>query len=239
MKTIRYSIAPEIFTNVPGYIRGLVVINHLDNTRIVEIQQQELRRAEATLKASFTTETLLADMRITSWREAFKKFGMNPGEFRPAHEALARRAVQDKPLPFINAAVDIGNAASLCHLTPIGVHPLDEVNSDLSLGLAAGFERFTAFGSEKMESPKQGEVILAEGENVFTRCWVWRQSQQSITLPTAKRLVVNVDVLPPLTMADAERVTRKVAESLLSACGGEQEVMFLSLERPSVLICPG
>ena len=234
MKTIRYSIAPAIFEKVPGYIRGLVVVHGANNTAPNSNTQTALRDAEKRLASAHTVESLLADSRIASWREAFKMFGMNPSEFRPAHEALGRRAVQAKPLPFINTLVDIGNTMSLEKLMPIGVHPIENVTGELSLGTALGMETFVPFGSTKSEQPKPGEVIFRDAVNVHARAWVWRQAQCSVTLPTTRNVVVHVDVLPPLDMSAAKTTCEEAAQRITAACGGTAEIHFLSASNRSV-----
>lgn len=228
MKAIRYSIAPAIFQKVPGYIRALVVVRGANNITSNPAVQIALREAEKNIRESFTTETLLADARIVGWREAFKQFGMNPSEFRPAHEALARRAVQAKPLPHINSLVDIGNAMSLAKLMPIGVHPIENVAGELSLRPAFGNEVFIPFGSVKSENPKPGEIVFADVLNIHARAWVWRQAQCSVTLSTTKDVVVHADALPPLNIDGVKSVCDELSERIRQACGGAVESHLLS-----------
>lgn len=234
MEAIRYVIAPAIFAKVPGYIRGLVVVRGADNTKAVPDVQTALRETERCLAARFTLETLLAESRITAWRDAFKLFSMNPTEFRPAHEALARRALQAKPLPFINTLVDIGNSMSLARLMPIGVHPIENVTGELSLRPALGMETFMPLGSTKSEQPKPGEVIFTDAVNVHARAWVWRQAQCSVTLPTTRNVVVHVDVLPPLDMSAAKTACEEAAERITAACDASAEIHFLLASNRSV-----
>lgn len=237
MKTIHYNIASAIFEKAPSYIRGLVVIKGLVNISHEPEVEDLLRKAEQSVLERFTPESLLEDTRITSWKEAFRLFGMNPNEFRPAHEALSRRSVQAKPLPFINTAVDLGNSASLRYLMPIGVHPLDEVNSNLELRLATGNESFTAFGSDKIEHPNVGEVILVEENEVFTRSWVWRQAQKSITLKESKTLVVNIDAFSHLegqSKEDVLKIAENLAQQMQKYCKGESQIYILDKENTSV-----
>lgn len=157
---------------------------------------------------------------------------MNPSGFRPAHEALGRRAVQAKPLPFINSLVDIGNAMSLAKLMPIGVHPIENVAGQLTLKRATGIELFKPFGSDKLENPKPGEVIFADDVNVHARAWVWRQAQCSVTLPTTSNVVVHVDALPPTNMAMIESVCEEVANRIQKASGGLASIHILSAAQP-------
>lgn len=236
MKTIRYSIAPAILEKVPGYIRGLVVLRGADNTAPNPNTQTALRDVEKRVASEHTVESLLADPRIAAWREAFKLFGMSPSEFRPAHESLGRRAVQGKPLPFINTLVDIGNAMSLEKLIPVGVHPIENVVGQLTVRRATGLERFTPFGSNKTENPKPGEVVFADELNVHARAWVWRQAQCSVTLTTSKTIIVNIDGLSPVREENIEEIGREIEAQITRACGGTATRHLLTNRNPSVLI---
>lgn len=219
MKTLQYTISPAIFAKCPGYVRGLVVATGLSNTGSSAEIAEALRLAEAGIKLTTTLESLVASARIASWRDAFRQFGVNPSEFRPAHEALSRRAIQGKPLPNINPAVDTGNMMSLKHLMPVGVHPFDDVVGDLSLCMALGLETFVGFGSDKTENPKPGEPIFAEGNTVLARGWVWRQAKCSVTLPTTKNIIVHVDALPPSDISNVLSVCAEVQALLSRICG--------------------
>lgn len=236
MKTIRYSIAAAIFEKVPGYIRGLVVVRGANNAAPNADVQTALRNAEKLLVSEDTVESLLADPRITTWRDAFKSFGMNPSEFRPAHEALSRRAVQAKPLPFINTLVDVGNALSLRHRLPVGVHPLNGVKSGMELRLARGDESFVAFGSDRHEQPRSGEVVFSEENTVISRCWVWRQAKCSVTLPTTSAVVMNIDGLPPIKAGKILEVCAEAEDMIRRVCGGEIEIYILSAANPALVI---
>jgi DNA/RNA-binding domain of Phe-tRNA-synthetase-like protein len=195
-----------------------------------------VRAAEASMPPATTLESFLASPHVICWRDAFKQFGMNPGEFRPAHEALGRRVLQGKPLPDINPAVNIGNVISIRHRLPVGVHPVDDVKSGLELRLASGDETFVAFGSEKNERPRPGEVVFADGHTVVSRAWVWRQAKSSVTLPTTRSLVVNIDRLPPVSQNEIQMACDEVETMIRNVCGGEVTRYVLSATNPAVTI---
>jgi DNA/RNA-binding domain of Phe-tRNA-synthetase-like protein len=236
MKQILYTVSPSIFAKCPTYMRGLLVATNINNTKNASLALQTLRAAEAGLPLATTLEGFLASPKVVSWREAFKQFGMNPGESRPAHEALGRRALQGKLLPDINPAVNIGNALSIRHRLPVGVHPLDDVKSGMELRVARGDETFVAFGSDKHEPPRVGEVVFADGNTVISRCWVWRQAKCSVTLPSTRAIILNIDGLPPVTEDDVLAVCAEAEEMIHTACGGELNHYLLSGKNPAVTL---
>ncbi len=234
MVDLTYTISPDIFRLYPGYIRGVVIAREVHNGPSPQGLIYLLRQAEAHLRTWLSLEDLTGEPRIAAWREAFRKFGAKPGEFRCSVEAMARRVLRNEPLPAINALVDIGNLLSLRHLAPVGGHAIDHLAGDLALCLATGTEEFIPFGGTQMEHPLPGEVIFAEGDTVLTRRWTWRQGNHTLTLPSTTAIEFNVDGLPPLTPAQVEQACADTVQLVQEFCGGSLRVELLSQGSPSL-----
>ncbi|HVP14269.1 MAG TPA: hypothetical protein VMS88_01920, partial [Terriglobales bacterium] len=119
------SVSADIFRLFPGYVRGVVVARGVANGPSSPELLEELRAAEASLRAGLDLEHLAAHPRIHSWREAYRAIGVKPAEHRSSIEALARRVLRGDSLPSISALVDAGSIVSLRHLVPAGGHALD------------------------------------------------------------------------------------------------------------------
>jgi len=145
-KEIFYSISDDVFIPFPDYVRGVVVARGVTNGPGSRELTALLREAEESLRAKINADEVAAHPRIHSWREAFRKTGVKPAEFRSSIEAMARRVVKGQQIPSINALVDIGNIISLRHILPAGGHSLDDVKDDLALRAATGEEVFVPFG---------------------------------------------------------------------------------------------
>jgi DNA/RNA-binding domain of Phe-tRNA-synthetase-like protein len=234
MKGFSYSISPEIFQMYPSYVRGVVIAHQVHNGPSPDELVGMLRQAEESVRARLTIEKVAEETRVAAWREAYRKFGAKPSEFRSSVEAMARRALRNEPLPSINALVDIGNLLSLRHLMPVGSHAIDLLKGDISLRLATGAEEFVAFGTTEMEHPLPGEVIFAEGNTVLTRRWTWRQAQHTLTLPETTAIEFNVDGLPPVPRAEVNQACAEVVELVQRFCGGRARVEVLSEGNPSI-----
>ena len=234
MSGYSYSISPEIFQMYPGYVRGVVIAHGVRNGPSPDELVGMLRQAEESVRGRLTLEKVAEEPRIAAWREAYRKFGAKPSEFRSSVEAMARRALRSEPLPSINALVDIGNLLSLRHLMPVGGHAIDLLKGDISLRLATGAEEFVAFGTTEMEHPLPGEVIFAEGNTVLTRRWTWRQAQHTLTLPETTAIEFNVDGLPPVPRAEVNQACAEVVELVQRFCGGRARVEVLSEGNPSI-----
>ena len=234
MKTIQYSIAPQVFEKFPEYIRGVVLAVGVSNGKSSPELIQLLRDEEKLLQQRLKVEEITSYPKINSWREAFRSLGIKPSEYRSSIEAMSRRVLRGNELPSINALVDIGNILSLRHLVPTGGHALDAIQSDISLRPADGSEEFIPFGSEEMEHPDPDEFVFVEGNTVLTRRWSWRQANHSLTLPSTKIIEFNIDGLPPVSMDEVELVARDMFDLVGRFCGGELSVQYITRDTPSI-----
>jgi len=234
--SLSYGIADEIFARHPGYLRGVVLAfgcaNRPSPTELVDL----LRAAESSVRDHYQIETLAEQPRIAAWREAYRAFGAKPGKFNPSMENMARRSLRGDPLPSISALVDIGNIVSLRHVIPVGGHAVDVVKSDLALRPALGGEEFIPFGSDQVENPLPGEIILVEGNTVLTRRWTWRQANHTLVLPTTGALEYNVDGLPPVSRTEIEEACEEVRTLVDRFCGGRSRVEILCRENPKMVL---
>ena len=233
--SVRYSIADEVFSQFPDYLRGVVVVDDVTNGDSPDELVKELRAAESSLRGSLTGAPV-EDPRISSWREAYRAVGVKPTKFRPSMEAMARRALKNDELPAISSLVDIGNIVSLRRLIPAGGHATDVLAGDIALRAATGEEEFTPFGSDRTENPLPGEIIFVEGNTVLTRRWTWRQAQHSLMTPDSKAIEFNVDGLPPVSVGEIEDACGEIAELIERFCGGVSRIEILSRANPEMRI---
>jgi DNA/RNA-binding domain of Phe-tRNA-synthetase-like protein len=231
-----YTVSAEIFKRFPGYVRGVVIAEEVQNGPSPEALIHLLREAEASVRGRLRLEKVAEEERIKSWREAYRSFGAKPSEFRSSIEALARRALRQESLPSINALVDIGNVISLRHLIPAGGHAIDVLRGDLSLRPAKGDETFVPFGSDQMEHPLPGEIVFVEEEIVLTRRWTWRQANHTLTLPETRAIEFNLDGLPPVPPAEIEQACQEVMELVREFCGGRHRFAILSAANPHLVL---
>ena len=79
---------------------------------------------------------------------------------------------------YTNTLVDLNNAISLKHTLPMGTHNLGLSNEDIELRFSKDTDTFIPMGTEEVETPNKDEVVYAVGNNVRTRRWAWRQSNE-------------------------------------------------------------
>jgi DNA/RNA-binding domain of Phe-tRNA-synthetase-like protein len=234
MKELFYSITDEVFTQYPGYVRGVVLAYGVTNSDSPSDLIAMLRTAEMSVRDQLDKDGLIEHPRIFPWREAFRTFGAKPGQFRSSIEAMVRRVLSNNELPSINALVDIGNVMSLRYLVPIGGHAIDVVNQDIILRPAAGGEEFVPFGSEQVEHPHPGEIVFVEGNTVLTRRWCWRQANHTLTLLSTTAIEFNIDGLPPVSEDEVETICQETMGLIERFCGGRMRYEILSRQNPRI-----
>lgn len=235
MPAISYRIAEAVFTQFPGYIRGVVVASDVTNDASPGDLVKLLRAAEATVRQHLPLDNLAEHPRIKAWREAYRSFGAKPSEFRSSIEAMVRRVLRHQELPVINTLVDIGNVLSLRYLVPAGGHALDVISHDLSLRPATGKEQFVPLDTEVVEHPLPSEIIFVEEPDlVLTRRWTWRQGKHTLIVPQTRAMELNIDGLPPVSMAEIEMICQEAGELIHRFCGGEIRYELLTQEHPQM-----
>jgi DNA/RNA-binding domain of Phe-tRNA-synthetase-like protein len=235
-KAFSYTISSEIFQSYPGYVRGVVVAEGLNNPPSSARLIAMLRSAEAVVRQEVNSDSILNHPRFASWREAYRAFGARPGDYRPSVEAMTRRLLKNQELPSINTLVDIGNITSLLHLVPTGGHAIDNLKEDISLCKASGEEIFIPLDGEESEHPAPGEVIFVEGKTVLTRRWTWRQGVRTLLLPSTTAVEFNVDGLSPVSQVEVEQICMEIIDLIQTYCGGSSRFEILTPQSPTMIL---
>lgn len=206
----------EIFDICPDFYRGLVIVSDLTNHTSYKRIRKLLKR-EIDLQASSVTAD---DPRIEAWNGAHRKFGSSPETYPPSIKSLLLRIKENPALPFINSAVALFNYISLKYLLPCGGDDVESIEGDMVLGISDGTEKFIALGSGEKVSPEKGEVIYYDNatKNVMCRRWNWRNGDQTKINPETKKIVINIDCLPPTDRETGNRARDELAELLVTHC---------------------
>lgn len=233
MKQYRYTIEPEIFHLHPGYVRGVVVAYNSNNISSSNEHGKQLRLEEELVRAHLDINRIAEDEHFSNWREAFRRFGAKPSEYRSSVEAMVRRILHNDSLPNINPLVDIGNIISLRYLIPVGGHAIDHLKNDIHLKVATGEELFNPHKSKYVENPSPGEIIFAEGNSVLTRRWTWRQGTTTLIESYTTAILYNLDGLPPVGKDVIIKASHELMGLIGEYCHGGTELKLLTAETPS------
>ena len=152
---VKFTIEPKIFQTFPDAIIGLVGFQAIENKQEIPEITTQLRAEEGNLPQRLGG-LLIEHPHISSWREAYRKFGAKPKDYPSSIENLVRRVLKGSPVPNINALVDIYNSVSLRYLVPVGGEDSDKIAGDVHLTFASESESpVKLLGEPEMRPPKQ------------------------------------------------------------------------------------
>ncbi len=203
-------------------ILGIIEAWGIDNSKFVGEVGALVEEVTVGVRNYFATlESPSKHSFIAAWRQAYKKFGSDPHEYRCSAEALVRRVLKGESLPRINTLVDLYNYISLKYILPAGGENIDAIEGALTLAFADGTEEFIRLNGSENESPKKGEAVYKDDRGVVCRRWNWREAERTkITLETVNAIIV-VDAVPPTDRATVEKATEELAALVEKYCGGE------------------
>jgi DNA/RNA-binding domain of Phe-tRNA-synthetase-like protein len=219
-------IKDEIFDLFPNFYRGIVlvkdIVNQKSDKRIRKILKKEIDRQVAIDESK--------DERVLAWDEAHRKFGSEPETYLPAITFLLKSMRPNRALPFINSVVALFNYISVKYVLPCGADDINRVEGNLVLGLADGTERFLPLGGDTEENPFPGEVIYYDDstKDVMCRRWNWRNGEVTKIKVDSKRIVLNVDCLPPISPDIGNEARDELAELLKLHCSADVETSYLN-----------
>jgi len=219
-------IKDEIFDLFPDFHRGIVLVkdmtNQKSNKRIRKLLKKEIDR-QVDIDES-------KDGRILAWDEAHRKIGSDPDTHLPSIKYLLQSMRPNKALPFINSVVALFNYISVKYVLPCGGDDIEQIEGNLVLGIADGTETFIPLGGEIEENPYPGEVIYYDdcSNNVMCRRWNWRNGDNTKIEIDSKKIVLNIDCLPPVSPDIGNEARDELAELLKLHCEAEVETLYLN-----------
>ncbi|MGG2468263.1 MAG: B3/B4 domain-containing protein [Paraclostridium dentum] len=190
---MKFSVSSEVFEKLDNVCFGVIVAKGIDNSLvkndIVEKLDQSIKNCEDKFK-----DTKVKELEgILCYRAAFKELGINPNKFMSSIEAMLTRTSKGKGLPNISPIVDLGNAVSLKYMVPLGAHDIDTLDGDIEVRFSKNRDSFIPLGTEETEILEAGELIYSAGDNVRTRRWIWRQSEQGKITNESKNIFFPID----------------------------------------------
>ena len=175
---MKFIIQKEIFDKIDNLYVGVVIAKGIDNSKFYPNIDQLLNESLSLAKMRFLDKKVKEDLSIIPYRDAFQKIGINPNKYQCSVEAMFTRISKGKQIPHINPLVDLNNAISLKYTLPMGTHDLSKSDLDIEMRYANVEDVFLPMGEVVCETPDVGEVIYAVGNQVRTRRWTWRQSNE-------------------------------------------------------------
>lgn len=215
---------------------GVVVTHGINNQTSYPQILQMLEKYEKLAQDKFTGVNVKQHPEIVPYREAFRKLGINPNRYPCSVEAMFKRLSKGKKLPHINPLVDLNNAISLKYTLPMGTHNLDNARDNIEMRLAnPDKDTFIPLGktSEDIEKPDAGEVIYAVGNEVRTRRWTWRQSDQGKITPATRNVFFPIDGFVDVNKGRVDQVVQDLIKQLKTIFKAKVQSGVVDKDHPS------
>lgn len=171
---------------------------------------------------------------IKPWGERMREVGAPRKQFPSSVEALARRAAKGGSPISINPLVDFYNAVSLSHLVPAGGFDMDALRNDLFLRFSREGDRFTALDSDEAVAIPAGEVSYADGPEIITRHFVWKQSRHAILTPESRNIFFVSEILGELPSGLVSEVCRAFQNGMARYFGLNVKTAVLDEQHQSI-----
>lgn len=175
---MKFIVEKEIFNKVSNLYVGVVVAKGIDNSKSYPVIDNLLKEAMCLAEKNFLDKKVKESELIIPYREAFQKFDINPNKYQCSVEAMFNRISKGKQIPNINPLVNLNNAISLKYTLPMGTHDLSKSEKDIEMRYSKEGDIFKPMNGEETETPEKGEIVYAVGNQVRTRRWTWRQSEE-------------------------------------------------------------
>ncbi|WP_150538679.1 B3/B4 domain-containing protein [Actinobacillus vicugnae] len=231
---MKFIISPDIFNVLPQLCVGVVVAKGVDNRQsypeISAFLQQSIIQAEQQFKEKKVKECA----EIVSYRKAFQALNINPNKFLCSIEALFTRIAKGKGMPSINPLVDLNNAVSLAFTLPMGTHNLGLSDQDIYLRFATEQDEFLPFGASELDNPELNEAVYAVGNQVRTRRWTWRQSENGKIDENTHYVFFPIDGFVGVNDEQVRQAAEKLAEWLKTQFHAEVKIGFVDQTHPEI-----
>jgi DNA/RNA-binding domain of Phe-tRNA-synthetase-like protein len=126
---------------------------------------REIEGIAADMRGRFSGRSPAEIAELAPARELYRAFGIDPTKMRPSSEKLLRRVLQDRPLPRISNAVDLGNLLALLFHLPIGLYDASKLDGPVEMRRGLPDESFVGIASQDVHL--QGRPVLADRKGPF------------------------------------------------------------------------
>lgn len=233
---MNFEIESQLFKDFSGLTVGVVVVNGANNVGEMPEINTLLRTVEQEVKSKYSGMAIPEHPYIKPWRDAYRKFGSKPNDFRCSSETLLRMVLNGKELRHINKLVDLYNYISLKYTLTLGGEDLDKMQGDLLLTYADGTEPFIPLGTTENDFPGKGEVVYKDDLGIICRRWNWREGDRTKLTEESNNVVLAAEALPPIEREILESATKELAGLVGQFCGGIIHMNFVNSTNSNLIL---
>jgi DNA/RNA-binding domain of Phe-tRNA-synthetase-like protein len=233
MSTFQYHA--DILARYPAVVGGVILAQNMTNGPTPPGLLQTYQAEQEVIKQRIGATPLSQIPSLSAWRSAFRRFNVDPTQYRCAAEALLRRLTKKGDIPSINQLVDIGNLVSIRYALPVAVFDTRFLQATITVHIADGTERYTTLGQTEEEHPEPGEVVFTDATGlVIARRWCWRQSEQSAAQTETNSAIITVEAHHPNASKDIKAAVTDLQELLDKYVGGNFTSGIVDVQNPTI-----
>ena len=213
---MEFCVDSEIFKLFPGIRFVCVIAKGIDSGKInKEAIEHMLHEGWSVAgKASAQYGNPQSHPNIKPWVARLKAIGVSRKKFPNSIESMVRRAGKGGEAFHIIPLVDFYNSISLSHIVLAGGFDIDQIQEGFSLRLSREGDRFMALDEEKEINVPAGEVSYADGNQIVTRQFVWKQAKHLLLNEHTKNVFFVSEILGDLPYETADNVAKALVNGL-------------------------
>jgi DNA/RNA-binding domain of Phe-tRNA-synthetase-like protein len=219
---------PHVLSKFPNLHSGLLLAEGVHNMPSPTGLLDSFRREQKVVLENIGQTPLSEISSLAAWRAAFRKFGVDPTQYRSAAEALLRRLTKKGDIPSINALADMANMVSIHYALPVAAFDLDRLKLPITVRFADGSERYTPLDEDIVEHPVPGEVIFADETGlVVARRWCYRQGNESAVREGTRRVLFTIEAQHVGNEGEVHQATSELLDLINQYVGGNCQTAWL------------
>ncbi|OLQ51215.1 hypothetical protein BHT94_20840 [Bacillus licheniformis] len=206
--SINVNIGPDIKLLSTGVSLGVITykVNELNQSQ--DAFKEKFMSLKKQLSEYYLTKKIAEQKEIKAWRVLLKQMGVDYSRYRPSAEALIKRTISDKPLFWVNVAVDINNYLSVEHAIPMGIYDLDKIKGNIVYDLGSEDARYEALNGREVSF--KGKPNLSDEIGSFGSPLV--DSQRTKVTNDSKNLLHILYFYPGISESEIELIVQKSIE---------------------------
>lgn len=91
-------------------------------------------------------------------------------------------------------------------------------------------------GSDKSESPFEGEIIYKDQVGAICRCWNWRESVRTMLTEETKNAFLCIELVDEKRTEEFENALNDLANTVQAELGGTSKTAILDIRNNQVII---
>lgn len=210
-------IDSHIKHSLPGFKLGCIEYKDTTVSETPKMVSGKINLFLSNLRLDYGNDGLTQIRGIKEWRQGFKSLGMDPSKYRPSSEALIKRALQEKPMYWINGVVDINNLLSMKYALPFGIYNRDKIEGD-SIICRLGLPGETYEGLNGRETSMEGKLLLSDASGPYGSPIV--DSVRTSIGEDANHLIQFVFIHPQFSIDECTKMLEETAALFTQVNGG-------------------